>query len=75
VKTALPVGSVEVRVPEGSQTGRKLRLKDRGIPAATPGDLYLVLEVVLPPADGAKAREIYQAMAKDLAFNPRESES
>jgi curved DNA-binding protein len=75
VKTALPAGAVEVRVPEGSQTGRKLRLKERGIPAAPPGDLYLVLEVVLPPADSAKAREIYQAMAKDLAFNPRESES
>jgi curved DNA-binding protein len=75
VKASLPVGAVEVRVPEGSQNGRKLRLKGRGIPATPPGDLYLVLEVVLPPADTAKAREIYEAMARDLAFDPRGSES
>ncbi|MEO8302977.1 MAG: DnaJ C-terminal domain-containing protein [Betaproteobacteria bacterium] len=75
VKVALPVGAVEVRVPESSQTGRKLRLRERGIPGTPPGDLYLMLEVVLPPADSAKAREVYETMAKDLAFNPRESES
>jgi curved DNA-binding protein len=75
VKASLPVGAVEVRVPEASQNGRKLRLKGRGIPATTPGDLYLVLEVVLPPANSPKARELYQAMARDLAFDPRGSES
>jgi len=75
VKASLPVGAVEVRVPEGSQNGRKLRLKGRGIPATPPGDLYLVLEVVLPPANSPKARELYQAMARDLAFDPRGSES
>jgi len=74
VKASLPVGAVEVRVPENSQSGRKLRLKGRGIPAATPGDLYLVLEIVLPRADTPKARELYQAMARDLAFDPRGSE-
>jgi curved DNA-binding protein len=66
-----PSGDVEVTVPAGSQTGRKLRLKGRGIPARPPGDLYLVLEVVLPPADNDKARKLYETMARDLAFNPR----
>lgn len=66
-----PSGQVEVRVPKGSQAGRKLRLKGRGIPSSTPGDLYLILEVVLPPADSDRARELYQQMARDLAFNPR----
>ena len=72
VKFPVPDGLVEVRIPEGSQTGRKLRLKGRGIPAAAPGDLYLVLEIVLPPATTPKAKEIYQMMARELAFNPRE---
>jgi curved DNA-binding protein len=71
VRATLPDGAVDVRVPEGSQTGRKLRLKGRGIPASQPGDLYLVLEVVLPPATNPKARELYQAMARELAFDPR----
>jgi curved DNA-binding protein len=66
-----PSGDVEVTVPAGSQTGRKLRLKGRGIPARPPGDLYLVLEVVLPPADSDKARALYETMARELAFNPR----
>ncbi len=73
IKIPVPDGLVEVRVPENSQSGRKLRLKGRGIPAATPGDLYLVLEVVLPPAATEKAREFYQTMAQQLAFNPRQN--
>jgi curved DNA-binding protein len=72
VAAPVPDGIVEVRIPEGSQPGRKLRLKGRGIPGATPGDLYLLIEVVLPPADHAKARELYQKMAQELAFNPRQ---
>jgi len=71
VAVQTPSGTVEVAVPAGSQSGRKLRLKGKGIPASTPGDLFLVLEVVLPPADNDKARAFYQAMARDLAFNPR----
>lgn len=71
VEAPLPDGTVEVRIPAGSQSGRKLRLKGRGIPGGEPGDLYLVLEVVLPPADSPKAREIYQTMARELAFDPR----
>lgn len=72
VKAPLPDGAVEVRIPEGSQSGRKLRLKGRGIPAATPGDAYLVLETVVPPANTPKARELYQTMAREMAFNPRQ---
>jgi curved DNA-binding protein len=73
VKITVPDGLVEVRVPENSQSGRKLRLKGRGIPAAIPGDLYLVMEVVLPPATTQKEREFYQTMAQELAFNPRQN--
>lgn len=73
VKAPVPGGTIEVQVPAGSQSGRKLRLKGKGIPAQTPGDLYLVLDLVLPPADNIKARQLYQAMALDLGFNPRQS--
>jgi curved DNA-binding protein len=75
VPAQVPDGMVEVRIPPGSQSGRKLRLKGRGIPAASPanspGDLYLVLEVVLPPADTPRARELYETMAREMRFNPR----
>lgn len=68
-----PSGSVEVNLPAGSQTGRKLRLKGRGIPATTPGDLYLILEVTLPPATSNTAKALYEQMARELDFNPRET--
>lgn len=71
VSVPTPAGTIEVTIPAGSQSGRKLRLKGKGIPARVPGDLYLILDVVLPPANNDKARALYQAMARDLAFNPR----
>lgn len=66
-----PSGSVQLKIPPGSRAGGKLRLKGRGIPASPPGDLYAVLEIVLPPADDAKARAAYEALAAALPFNPR----
>ena len=66
------LGTVSVTVPPDSQTGRKLRLKGRGIPATQAGDLYLVLEVALPPAHDDKARALYETMAREMEFNPRQ---
>lgn len=62
-----------MKIPPGSRSGRKLRLKGRGIPGDPPGDLYLLLEVILPPAGSERAKQIYQTMARELAFNPRHS--
>ena len=66
-----PDGMLEMSVPAGSQTGRKLRLRGRGIPGKTPGDFYVMLALVLPPADSDKARAAYRQMAQDLGFDPR----
>jgi curved DNA-binding protein len=75
IDVATPSGRVTVTVPPGSQSGRKLRLRGRGIPAAsasgTAGDLYLLLELVLPPPTSEQARALYQQMAREMAFNPR----
>jgi curved DNA-binding protein len=71
VPVDLPGGQVRVRVPEGSQGGGQLRLRGKGIPGDPPGDALLDLRVVLPPADTPRARELYESMARDLAFDPR----
>ncbi len=73
VKAPTPTGVVEVKVPAGSQSGRKLRLKGRGIPGEPPGDLYLVLDVIVPAADTERAQQLYRTMAQELAFNPRQA--
>lgn len=73
IEVPTPAGRVEVKVPPGSNNGRKLRLKGRGIPSDPSGDLYLELELAVPPANNDKAREIYQTMAREFSsFNPRE---
>jgi len=64
-------GPVEVRLPSGSQTGQKLRLKGRGMPGSPAGDQYAVIEIVNPRVDTDHARELYRKMAEDLAFDPR----
>lgn len=71
VAVDLPHGSVKVRIPEGAQSGKSLRVRGKGIPGDPPGDLLLDLQVVLPPADTAKARALYETMARELAFEPR----
>ena len=74
IKVPLPGGgSAGIKIPAGSRSGRKMRLKGRGIPGRpAAGDLYLVLEVVLPPADSDEAKRFYEKMAEELPFNPRE---
>ena len=71
VKVPTPGGVVDLKIPPNSKSGRKLRLKGRGIPDSPAGDLYVVLQIVTPPADSEKAKALYRQMAQELAFNPR----
>jgi curved DNA-binding protein len=71
VQVPLPQGSVKVRIPEGAQSGQHLRVRGHGIPGQPPGDLLLEIQVVLPPATTPQARQLYETMARDLAFDPR----
>jgi curved DNA-binding protein len=71
IKTPTPGGIVDLKIPSGSRAGTKLRLKGRGIPAATPGDLYVVLQIALPPANDEKTKAAYRALADAHPFDPR----
>ncbi len=64
-------GRVEVKVPAGSQSGRKLRLTGRGMPGRIAGDQFVNIQVVTPPADNPRAREFYQRMSREFEFDPR----
>ena len=67
-----PDGSVQLTVPFGSSTGRKLRLKGQGLPSVPPGDLYAVLLIALPPADTDLAQRTYREMGQTFSdFHPR----
>jgi curved DNA-binding protein len=72
VEAPTPTGEVELKIPPGSASGRKLRLKGRGLPGKTPGDFYFVLQVVLPAAETDAAKQAYEDMAAAFkAFRPR----
>ena len=71
VKTPTPAGTIDLKIPPNSVSGHKLRLKGRGIPGKTPGDLYAVLRIALPPADTQKAKDFYKKMEQEMSFNPR----
>lgn len=65
-------GTVDLRIPAGSQSGRKLRLKGRGMPGAHPGDQLVELSIRTPAAEDDAQREAYEALQKAFAgYNPR----
>ncbi|MES9879288.1 MAG: DnaJ C-terminal domain-containing protein [Sedimenticola sp.] len=71
IKAPTPEGKVDLKIPAGSNSGNKLRLKGRGIPGNPAGDIYVTLSVVAPPADSEQAKALYREMANKLSFNPR----
>jgi len=50
-----------------------MRLKGRGLPGKQAGDQIVVLQIMTPPADTPEAKQLYQQMAEELNFNPRET--
>jgi curved DNA-binding protein len=65
-------GGVEMRIPPNSQSGQKMRLRGRGLPGQPPGDQYIQLKVVVPPANSPETRALYEEMKQKFSdFDPR----
>lgn len=71
ISAKTPGGKVELSIPKHAQSGKTLRLKGRGIPGKPAGHLYAVLKIVIPPTETAKARELYEELAREADFDPR----
>lgn len=65
-------GRVDLRIPPGSQSGQKLRLKGRGLPGTHLGDQYVVLQIRTPQPHSEAQEALYQRLAEAMPFNPRE---
>ena len=61
-----PDGPVTLTVPAGTQSGRRLRLRGRGLPRAdgSRGDLYAVVRIVVPERPSAAERTAYEALKR-----------
>ncbi len=71
VTAPTPIGSVELTIPPNTPAGRRLRLRERGIPGHVPGDFFVVLQATLPPADSDAARNAYRQFDQAIPFKPR----
>ncbi|HWR47494.1 MAG TPA: J domain-containing protein [Pseudonocardiaceae bacterium] len=73
VPVPTPGGEAKVRVPAGSSTGRRLRLRGEGMPnpRGTPGDLYAEVKIMVPRTLTPRERELFEALGRDSTFDPR----
>lgn len=64
-------GSVRISVPPGSNSGRSLRLKGRGVPGAAPGDQLVRLVVTLPEQPDPELDDFVKRWAQEHPYDPR----
>ncbi len=66
-------GSVKLKIPAGTQSGKKMRLKGRGLAGKPAGNQYIVIRIHTPPANSDKEIQAYKEMEKTFSsWNPRE---
>jgi curved DNA-binding protein len=68
-----PGGEAKVSVPAGSSSGRRLRLRGRGMPnpKGQPGDLYAVVKIMVPKRLKKRERELFEELGRVSDFDPR----
>jgi curved DNA-binding protein len=69
VAVRTPSGTTQVRVPSGSSSGRRLRLRGRGLPkpAGGSGDLHAIVKIIVPKQLSDRERELYEELAETSA--------
>ncbi|RLM19020.1 DNA-binding protein [Brenneria alni] len=66
-------GKITLTIPPGSQSGKRLRIKGKGLVGKKgTGDMYAILKVVMPPKSDEKASALWKQLAEQAAFNPRD---
>ena len=70
-----PGGEAKLKVPHGTSSGRRLRLRGRGLPnpRGKPGDLYAEAKIMVPPRPSSTERDLFEQLAAASDFDPRSS--
>ncbi len=68
-----PAGEVTLKVPPGTQSGQRLRLRAKGMPnpKGASGDLYALINIVVPREPSERERELFQKLQEVSSFRPR----
>jgi curved DNA-binding protein len=74
LQVATLAGPVTMKIPSGTQTGQKLRLRGKGMPnpKGAQGNLYAVINIKVPRKLTEKERELFEEMMRVSRFNPRD---
>ena len=73
VAVRTPGGEVTLKIPAGSQSGQKLRLRGKGLPISKTerGDLLAELKIKVPTQLTEREKALFQSLAAESAFKPR----
>lgn len=75
ISVPTPGGPVQLKIPRGTRSGQRLRLKGKGVPnlkTKTPGDMYVTVRVQVPHADNPEAEEAARALDRYYRGDLRE---
>ncbi len=68
-------GELKLKIPAGSTSGKKMRIKGRGLPGKTggdqSGDQFVVIQIATPPAETEADKKFYEEMEKKFDWKPR----
>ena len=66
-------GHVNIKIPAGTQSGQKLRVRGRGLPSRDSGhgDLFVVTRIVVPSKITDAEKKLWEQLKRDSKFNPR----
>jgi curved DNA-binding protein len=74
-KVTVPLlsGSLNIKIPPGTQNGQRLRVKDHGLPSpgGGSGDLYVVARIQMPKETTETEKKLWEQLAQASHFNPR----
>ena len=62
-------GRVNIKIPAGTQSGQKLRVRGRGLPPS--GDLLVVTKIVVPAKISDAEKKLWEQLKRESKFNPR----
>jgi curved DNA-binding protein len=73
IEVPTPAGQVRLKVPAGTRAGQQLRLPKRGLPKphSGAGDLYAIVQIVVPSEPTEQQRALFRKLAESSKFNPR----
>ncbi len=63
-------GKVNIKIPAGTASGQKLRVRGRGLGKS--GDLIVVTKIVVPGKISGAEKKLWEQLAKESRFNPRD---